>query len=222
MLKKIAVDYFRAYSRQGIKEMWKTNTGGLAGMIGMIYPLIVVLLQMESDEKIVFVLVYLSMLYIIFSVYMHPVGLCKMMYLCPMEPAERKRYIRSSYRFGIFVRMSVAAVGIGVMLMFYDCDMIAVGEILLNDLVLSLLISSKKSTMEWYGSIHKETLSMICMIVVSLLSNLILALEVADKDPGKVIFIILAGIVFLQIPLTIGYQKYVRSELKAAVYYENL
>lgn len=191
-------------------------------MIGMIYPLIVVLFQMEFDEKIVFVLVYLPMLYIIFSVYMHPVGLCKMMYLCPMEPAERKRYIRSSYRFGIFVRMSVAAVGIGVMLMFYDCDMIAVTEILLNDLVMSLLIPSEKSSVEGYGSIRKETLCMICMIVVSMLSNLILALAVADQDPGKAMLIILAGIVLIQIPLIIGYRKYVRGELEAAVYYENL
>lgn len=222
MLRKIAVDYFRAYSRRGIKEMWKTNTGGLAGMIGMFYPLIVVLFQMEADEKIVCLLVYLPMLYIPFSVYMHPIGLCKMMYLCPMEPAERKQYIRSSYRFGIFVRMSVAAIGIGVLLVFYDCDMIALTEILLNDLVLSLLIPSEKRPVEGYGSIRKETVCMICMIVASMLSNFILALAVADKDPGKVMIIILAGIVFIQMPLMIGYRKYVRSELEAAVYYENL
>lgn len=222
MLRKIAVDYFRAYSRRGIREMWKTNTGGLAGMIGMIYPLIVVLLQMESDEKIVFVLVYLSMLYIIFSVYMHPVGLCKMMYLCPMEPAERKCYIRSSYRFGIFVRMSVAVISVGMVMMLYECDMIAVTEILLNDLVMSLLIPSERNPVEGYGSIRKETLYMICMIVVAMLSNFILALAVADQDPGKAMLIILAGIVLIQIPLMIGYQKYVRSELEAAVYYENL
>ena len=53
MLGKIAVDYFRAYSWRGIREMWKTNTGGLAGMIGMIYPLLVVLFQMEADAKLV-------------------------------------------------------------------------------------------------------------------------------------------------------------------------
>lgn len=222
MLRKIAVDYFRAYSRRGIKEMWKTNTGGFAGMIGMIYPLIVVLFQMESNEKIICLFVYLPMLYIPFSVYMHPVGLCKMMYLCPMEADERRQYIRSSYRFGVFVRMSVAAIGVGMVMMLYDCDMIAVAEILLNDLVLSLLIPSEKSSVEGYGSIHKETVGMICMIVVSMLSNFILALAVADKDPGKATLIILAGIFFLQIPLSIGYQKYVRSELEAAVYYENL
>ena len=222
MLGKIAVDYFRAYSWRGIREMWKTNTGGFAGMIGMIYPLIVVLFQMESDEKMAFMLVYLPMLYILFSVYMHPVGLCKMMYLCPMEPDERRQYIRSSYRFGVLVRMSVAAIGVGMVMMLYDCDMKAVTEILLNDLVMSLLIPSEKRPVEGYGSIRKETVGMICMIVVSMLSNLILALAVADKDPGDTIIIILAGIVLIQIPLMIGYRKYVRSELEAAVYYENL
>lgn len=221
MLEKIAVDYFRAYSWRRIKEMWKTNRGGIAGMIGMIYPLIVVLWQMESDEKIVCLLVYLPMLYILFSVFMHPVGLCKMMYLCPMEPDERRQYIRSSYRFGIFVRMSVAAIGVGMVMMLYDCDMIVVTEILLNNLVLSLLIPSRKSQEEGYGAVLKETICMICMIVVSMLSNFILALAVTDKEEGSVMIIIFA-IVLIQMPLMIGYQKYVRSELEAVVYYENL
>lgn len=222
MLGKIAVDYFRAYSWRGIKEIWQTNRGGNAGMIGMIYPLIVVLFQMGSDGKIIFMLVYLPMLYIIFSVYMHPVRLCKMMYLCPMGVDERRQYIRSSYRFGIFVCMSVAAIGVGMVMMLYDCNMAAVAEILLNDLVLSLMIPSEKSQAEGYGSIRKETVGMICMIVVSMLSNFILALAVADKDPGDAMVIVLAGIVLIQIPLMIGYRKYVRSELEAAVYYENL
>lgn len=222
MLRKIAVDYFRAYSWRGIRERWKRNGGELAGMIGMIYPLIVVLFQMESDEKMAFMLVYLPMLYILFSVYMHPVGLCKMMYLCPMEADERRQYIRSSYRFGVFVRMSLAVIGAGMMMALYDCDMIAVTEILLNDLVMSLLIPSERNPVEGYGSIRKETLYMICMIVVAMLSNFILALAVADQDPGKAILIILAGIVLIQIPLMIGYRKYVRGELEAAAYYENL
>lgn len=222
MLKKIAVDYFRAYSRRGIRERWKTNGGELAGMIGMIYPLIVALFQMDSDEKIICLLVCLPMLYNLFSLYMHPVGLCKMMYLCPMEPDERRRYIRSSYRFGILVRMSVAVIGVGAVMMFYDCSVIAVTEILLNDLVLSLLIPSRKSQKEGYGAILKETVCMICMIVVSMLSNFILVLAASDQDPGNVMIIILAGIVLIQLPLTIGYQKYVRSELETAVYYENL
>lgn len=218
---KIAVDYFRAYSWRGIKEMWKTNRGGIAGMIGMIYPLIVVLWQMESDEKIVCLLAYLPMLYILFSVCMHPVGLCKMMYLCPMETAERRQYIRSSYRFGVFIRMSVAAIGVGMVMLLYDCDMIAVAEILLNDLVLSLLIPSRKSQEEGYGAVLKETICMICMIVVAMLSNFILAMAAADKEAGKVMIIVFV-IVLIQIPLMVGYQKYVRSELEAAVYYENL
>ncbi len=53
-----------------------------------------------------------------------------------------------------------------------------------------------------------------------MLSNFILALAVVDKDPGDAMIIVLAGIVLIQIPLMIGYRKYVRSELEAAVLYE--
>lgn len=221
MWENIAGDYFRAYSWRGVKEMWKTVA---VGFFGMINSLIVFFFQMSSDEKIACLLVYLPMLYILVSVYMHPVGLSKMMYLCPMEADGRRQYICGSYRFRILVHMSVAVIGLGILMIFYDCDMIAVAEILVNDLVLSLLIPSGEKTDEKYGSIQKETVCMICMIVVSILSNFMLSLAVTDKEAGKVIdsIIFFICIVFIQMPLSIAYQKYVRSELEAAVYYESL
>ena len=213
MWKNIAGDYYRAYSLRGIKEMWKTNTGVFAVMI---YPVIIMLLQMRA-----FLIVYLPMLYILFSVYMHPVRLCKMMYLCPMEADRRRQYIRSSYCFRIALRMSVAVIGAGILMMSYDCDVIAVTEILLNDLVLSMLIPPGRKSEDRAGIFHKETVCMICMIVVSMLSNFVQALAAADGEAGRVIdIIIFACIVFIQIPLSAMYWKYVRDELERAVHYE--
>lgn len=219
MWKNIAGDYYRAYSWRAIKEMWKMNIGVLPAMI---YPVITMLLQMSTGEKSSFLIVYLPMLYILFSVYMHPVRLCKMMYLCPMEAGRRRQYIRSSYWFRIALRMSVAAIGAGILMLFYDCDVTAVTEMLLNNLVLSMLIPSGKKSDEGYGTIRKETVCMICMIAVSMLSNYIQALAAADGEDNMVIdIIIFACIVFIQLPLSVKYWKYVRSELEAAVYYEN-
>lgn len=219
MWKNIAGDYYRAYSWRGIKEMWKTNIGVLPAMI---YYLIAVFFPMRSGEKSAFLIVYFPMLYILFSVYMHPVRLCKMMYLCPMEADRRSRYIRSSYWFRIALRMFVAVIGAGILMLLYDGNVIAATEILLNDLVLSMLIPSEKKSDAGYGIIHKETVCMICMIAVSMLSNFIQALAIADGEDDMVIdSIIFVCIVFIQLPLTVKYWKYVRDELEAAVYYEN-
>lgn len=216
MWKNIACDHFRG----GFKKMRKTDGMAFAAMI---YPLIILFSRMRWKEMIVCLLVYLPMLYILFSVCKHPVELSKMMYLCPMEVDGRRQYIRSSYHFRIFVNMSVAVIWAGILMLFYDCDMIAVTEILLNDLVLSLLIPLERRSDEMYGSIHKESARMCCMIVVSMLSNLVLTLTVTDKDAGYVITgIVFVCIVLVQMPLVITYQKYVRGELEAAVYYENL
>lgn len=218
MWKRIAGDYYRAYSWHGLREMWKTNTWALAGMI---YPLIVMLFETASDERIAFLTVHLSMMYILYSVYMHPVRLRKMMYLCPMEASRRRQYIRCSYDFRITVRMAVAATGTGILMALYHCDAIAVTEILLNDLALSLLIPSEKKPEEGYGAFPKEMVCMGFMIGVSMLCNLIAALVIADGEPHRTLDIIIAVcIVFIQIPLVFWYRQYVRGELEKAVYYD--
>lgn len=218
MWKRIAGDYYRAYSWHGLREMWKTNTWALAGMI---YPLIVMLFETASDERIAFLTVHLSMMYILYSVYMHPVRLRKMMYLCPMEASRRRQYIRCSYDFSIVVRMSVAVIGAGVLTAVYDCDVIAVVEILLNDLALSLLIPTGRRTDGGYGTFSRETVCMCFMIGVSMLCNLIAALVISDGEPHRTLDIIIAVcIVFIQIPLVLWYRKYVHGELEKAVYYE--
>ena len=218
MWKNIAVDYYRAYSWSGIRETWKTNAGAL---VSIIYPLFVMLFQMTSGEKCAYLIVYLPMLYILLSVHMHPVRLCKMMYLCPMEADRRMQYIRSSYNFGIAMRMTSAFIGTGILVMLYDCGMIVAAKILLNDLVLSLLLPSEKKTDDRDGVFHKEIVCMIFMIAVPMLCNLILALAIADGEPHRTLDrIIFACIVLIQAPLVFRYRKYVHSELEKAVYYE--
>lgn len=219
MWKSIAGDYYRAYTWRGIREMWKTNT---LSLVGMIYPLIVLFQTASSDEKIAFLIVHLSMMYILYSIYMHPVRLRKMMYLCPMESDRRRRYIRCSYYFGITVRMVVAAIGTGILMALYHCDVIAITEILLNDLAMSLLIPSGKKPEDGYGAFPKEMVCMSFMIGTSMLCNLISALVIADGEPHRTLeIVIFACIVLIQGPLVFRYRKYVRSELEGAVYYEN-
>lgn len=226
MWKDVVADYFRVDSLLLINRMRRTDRRASAtvlylSIITMNYSLIILFSRMRWKEMIACLLVCLPMLYILASVYRHPVGLPKMMYLCPMDADRRRQYIRGSYHFRIFVNMTVAVIWTGILLLFYDCGRIAAAEILLNDLALSLLIPWEKKTDEKFGTMNKEAVCMCCVMVVSMLANFALVQTVTDKDAENVIVGIgFACIVLIQMPLTITYQKYVRGELEAAVSYE--
>lgn len=220
MLKVIAGDYFRKFTIRGFKELLKTNA---AAFICMAYPLFLWfdwLLGDGKEDGIVFLAIYLPMLYILCSFYLHPVRLCKMMYLCPMGADRRRAYIRYSYWFRVVVHMAAAVAGMVLLMAYARCDGITAAEIIGSDFVLSILIPPKKRD-ECYGSIDKETICLSCMIAFSILSGFGLMVVVSDKEPHSVLqLVILAVLVVIQLPLTLRYLRYVKSELEAAVYYE--
>lgn len=218
MLKVIAGDYFRKFTIRGFKELLKTNA---AAFICMAYPLWLDWLFGDGREDgIVFLAIYLPILYILCSFNLHPVRLCKMMYLCPMGAKRRRAYIRYSYCFRVAVHMAVAVAGIVLLTAYARCDGITAAEIIGSDFVLSILIPPKKRD-ECYGSFGKETIYLSCMIALSVLSGFGLMVAVSDNEPHRVLqFVILVVLVSIQLPLTLRYLSYVKSELEAAVYYE--
>lgn len=220
MLKEIVGDYFRRFHIENMKELLKTNT---VVLVSVVYPLIVWLVMAgdAGEDRAVFLLIYLPILYILLSFYAHPVTMPKMLYLCPMGADRRRRYIRYSYYFKVGVQMTVAIVGTVFLMACTGCDVLSVTEILLSDFILSILIPPKKKKDECCGNFDRESVYMTCMIAISVLSNLGQMVAVSDKEPHKILqIVILVCFVAIQIPLTVQYLKYVKRELEAAVYYE--
>lgn len=222
MIREIAGDYFRKFTIGGIKELLKTNA---AVLVCMAYPLFVWFMMIGGgrEEGIIFLAVYLPVLYILFSFYMHPVRLHKMMYLCPMGADRRRAYVRYSYGFRVAVQMTAAMIGTVLLMAYTHCGVLSVVEILLSDFVLSILIRSEKNKDGCYRrfDIDKENVYLSCMVTISILSNFGQMVAVSDKEPHRVLQIaIMVCLVTIQLPLTVKYRKYVKRELEAAVYYE--
>lgn len=224
MLRDVAGNYFRAYCFSRVIEMLKRE----AAWNIIIYPIIIVISHkgLCENDYIIFFTIYLPVLFILFSMKLHPVRLHKMMYLCPMGAAVRTVYVRNSYFFRIFIQMSVAMIGIAILIPFSHCGMISAAEILLNDLIMSILIPSVKKKDENLGNIDKEMVYRIVMILMPLFLNLgqwvvISDREFHDKESHVIFKLVNAGcLVLILLPLFVKYWKYVKDELAAAVYYE--
>lgn len=220
MLKEIADDYFKAFYLSRVVEMLKTD---MAIWSIIIYPVILFIFYdgKGGNDYIIFPAIYLPVLFILFSMNLHPVRLHKMMYLCPMEASVRKAYVRYSYFFRIVVQMSVVVIGIAVIIPFSHFDMVLVVEILLNDLVMGILIPEVKKTGGNSGGTNKEMVYRVVMILMPLFLNLGQMGALSDSEFHVIVKLVNAGcLVMILLPLFGKYWKYVQDELASAVYYE--
>lgn len=146
-------------------------------------------------------------------------GLDKMLYLCPMSKEERKRCIYRTYYFGVGIHMLVSFIGICVLLPFTHCDAFSAVQILLNDSLVAILVSSETGGEN--GRADKETALQILMIALALISNMIETAVVADELPDLWVKAALFGIfLMVQLPMAVKYGGYVKQRLYDAVYYE--
>lgn len=149
-----------------------------------------------------------------FSVLAHPVHLPKMMYLCPMQPDERRKYIYGSYYFRIGVHMLPGVLGVCIAVVYSYCDIFSVIEMLLNDLTIALLISREQEA----GGIVTGDM----IFVIATLSSVIQTGIIADAEPDMGMKAVLFAVFCLiQLPLEIRHLKSAGKQLQAAISFEN-
>ena len=178
----------------------------------------------NSADKIgIWTAITLPMLSIFLSGTLHPIGLPKMMYLCPMSMEERREYIIKSFVFKMMLHAFFAIVSTLFLILCSESDGIAMLSILFNELVFSLLFSvvrrggvlERSKEAEWGDALR----------VLLVLVNLILAvvwLLVLIYDPSATAEYIILGVMFLlEVPMLFQYLKYVKMDLQSAVEYEN-
>lgn len=161
---------------------------------------------------------FLPMIFSFCSVMAHPVQLTKMMYLCPMSPGERRRYIYGSYYFRIGMHMLVFAAGLCVIVANAYCDVISMIQILLNDAIAAVMLNHRQQT----GDRGRAMVIGEILFVTAALSNAMQFCIVCDMTPGNWIqWVLFFLFCLVQLPLGIWYVKYIRRVLRRAVYYEN-
>lgn len=221
MIKNFISDYMRAYNWERFKEKWEVDFftsfitfWAFFSSCGDLHATG----RLTIHHCIVFLALYLPMYFALFSGQIHSVKPEKMMYLCPMDIHQRRTYIYSSYYFRVILHMVILVMGIMILFPFSYCDGVSIAEILLNGLIISGFIPSGKNTRTEMEIVEVQK---GILVGVAIISNVIQVGIIMDHKPDivpkTVLFVVL---LFVQLPLSIRYYKWVKEELRAAVNYE--
>lgn len=225
-------EYFGAFRRRQGKT-------GYAASFWPIYYFVFMAVMQRKGEGIVWtdlavqLALLLPMMFVYRSAMAHPPGFPKMMYLCPMDGEERRRYARASYGLRAGIHMLVCVLGLGIVVPYSFCDRYSVLLILANDFSISVLlchsdgrVPSPRKTQDMGGAQEERkvggaTVRGQILFICALLSNLVQYGILMDEAPdmGVKLALVLC-FCLVQLPLGIRYGKDIRNELEAAVSYE--
>lgn len=219
-MKNIVRDYFRAYKISHLKGREANGLFFLAYFIAM--PVLIGVsgnVNFRREYIVAFIGILLPMALYCQDILFRSPGLDKMMYLCPMSREERKKYIYGMYRFGVAVRMLISFIGVCILIPFSYCDLFSAVQILLNDFLIAIMVSSERSGEK--EMTNQESLLQVWLIALALISNIIETGIVADELPDFWVKLALFGIfVIVQLPMALKYGRYIKQKLDDAVYYE--
>lgn len=223
MLKHMITDYMRAYRWMSLKEHLKTNLQlsffaywWFLALIGRF-----IFEKDSSNDYIAISAIYLPMIHIYTSGIIHPIKLSKMMYLCPMNAVERKNYVRNFYYFRVFLHMGISVAGIIILILSTRCNAVSAAAIACNDLTISLSAICRETSRNNTNDLPPRWGTNMAILLIALISNTAWLVAITDARPHVTLRFILLGILlFMQLPLSLSFHKYVKKELNAAANYE--
>lgn len=224
MIKNMVRQYIRAYTWSRFKEQFVKNSPMLCYLVYFMFFMLDMQTESTARGRIVFFLVFLPMLHIYISGVFHSVCLNKMMYLCPMTSSERRAFVYRYYYFRICVHLVLALVGILLIPLFVRLDVRFALVILANDFLVAFALPWKNVDGDKWDC-TKEAIHKILIIGFAGVCNAFLTKVLMDMEYEMVTIFSNVGFVVLllvQIPLALGYVKYVKAELENAVEYEKI
>ena len=132
MWKWVVRDYFAAFRWERSKEWLKNNNGWwMILYFGFLFP---ACFNLWSSDKLlgVYFLMALPVMFSAFSTAVQPMGLSKVMYLCPMEQEKRKEYIAKSYLFRMLVVILLEVLVAVLMMLLGMTDIVTACVIVAN------------------------------------------------------------------------------------------
>lgn len=174
--------------------------------------------RVDGNRIITLTAVLLPIFLNYWSIYAHPVKLNKIMYLCPLDPEERKEYIYGTYFFRIGLHILLSLVGLCIVVPITYCDIFSCIQILLNDLMAAFIIISAPVTVNGISNMSGIE---VVIFSTTIISNIVECGIIMDENPDIAVKIVLFGVFLLiQLPCAIAYMKSVKKVLKSSIYYE--
>lgn len=231
-MKLVIRDYFSGFRISKIKARYGKDFF-VATYWGTYLLLVAVTWMGKTDIETVlnyYILAFLT-LFCMYSVWLHPVSLSKLLYLCPMSELERRDYLVKSYLFKIGVPLGIALVEIGILCVLHRINwayailMFAsnAGIILCNSLMVEKRVrknlEQKRGMFLSANSDGWETLGMIvsfCMVIY-----LLVGIQWQNKMMGISGIVTAIIILIVELPLTVRIIKRAGGVIELAMNYES-
>lgn len=233
-MKRVVRDYMEAFRVSRIKEEYGNNYFGMLYM-GIYMLLIVpmaVLTQRMSDKSLAeYYILACLLLFGVYSSQVHPVGMSKLQYLCPMSKQERKAYLLKSYWLKIGVIVAVSAIAVAVLeimgklnpvyaiLYLLAMTGVAISNSLKNAKRVRTCLEEKKSVLLSSGADIREMEAVI--VSIGVVFFLLICVGNQDDMQGMAGIVISLIMLFVEMPLVITLLKRVKPTIEQAMNYEN-
>lgn len=159
---------------------------------------------------------FLPICIVMISVMEHPIRLRKMRYLCPQTEEERARSVRRTYYFRVGIHMIIFLMGLLLLFSVGFFHWESLVFLLLNDFMLSTIVPVN-------GINGKAVFQLVVLLIAIMLTNMAQLVVISGPEPHRTVQIILYAILFLiELPLFIGFSKYIKKELCAAKNFEEV
>lgn len=159
---------------------------------------------------------FLPICIVIISVMEHPARLRKMRYLCPQTEEERAQSVRLTYYFRVGIHMIIFLMGLLLLFSVGFFHWESLVFLLLNDFMLSTIVPVN-------GVNGKAVFQLVVLLIAIMLTNMAQLVVISGSEPHRTVQIILYAILFLiELPLFIGFSKYIKKELCAAKNFEEV
>ena len=217
-LRNLLRDYFFAYSGRSREEKRKSIGSSFYIVFCGLWPALILLDSKSGNFKLswfTYLVVMFPTIAGIMAMANRPLVLPKIMYLCPMDGEERRKYIRNLYALRIVFHMLISFI-IAVVLLFTPyCDIWTALIFLVNEFFINMLVlpMNVKETNGIYWLWFSQ-------LIIAIFSACIVCGIIADELPDTVVkVVLLAVIVCVQLPIALANRKQIRHRMEEASVY---
>lgn len=209
-MKYLIRDYIYGWRWENFKEIYKN--GKLAGMM-FLYAFVI---NVTATGNITLLGYYVPVAIVYLSIFIHPVSLRKMYYVCPLTPHEREKLVRDSYIFRIVMHMLILTFGNIFIMTVTRFSMPVFIYVTINALITSTILP--------YGNKDGLSAYVIALLVICVVTNSwqFDILQRASYNPVIEQRLLYAIMVFVEFTICIGYVRQVRRKIKSAAVYEEV
>ena len=211
--KNLLRDYLFAYSGHSGQEKRKTIGSLFYIVFCGLWPTLILMDPKSGNLKLSW-FAYLAVMFPtiagIMAMSNRPLVLPKILYLCPMDREERRKYIRNLYAFRIIFHMLIAFVAAVILLFVPYCDIWTAMIFLVNEFFINMLILpvnvKETNGIYWFW---------FSQLIIAIVSSCIVCGIIADELPDTVVkLVLLAVIVCVQLPIALGNRRHIRRRME--------